>query len=84
MVIGIVFLTIQSVREAPPPAEAAEGDQVAALYTKNCATCHGSSITLPADANLHMIIAEGKHEGMPAWSADLTSDQIDALAGFIA
>ena len=84
MVIGIVFLTIQSVREAPPPAEAAEGDQVAALYTNNCATCHGSSITLPADANLHMIIAEGKHEGMPAWSADLTSDQIDALAGFIA
>jgi mono/diheme cytochrome c family protein len=84
MVIGIVFLTIQSVREAPPPAEAAEGDQVAVLYTKNCATCHGSSITLPADANLHMIIAEGKHEGMPAWSADLTSDQIDALAGFIA
>ncbi len=84
MVVGIVFLTIQSVREAPPPAEAAEGDQVAALYAKNCATCHGSSISLPPDANLHMIIAEGKHEGMPAWSADLTTDQIDALAGFIA
>ena len=84
MVIGVVFLTIQSVREAPPPAEAAQGDLVAALYAENCATCHGSSITFPADANLHMIIAEGEHEGMPAWSADLTSDQIDALAGFIA
>jgi len=29
------------------------------------------------------VIAQGKHEGMPAWSADLSSDQIDALAGFI-
>jgi len=29
------------------------------------------------------VIASGRHEGMPAWSADLTSDQIDALAGFI-
>ncbi len=84
MVIGIVFLTIQSIREAPPPAEAAEGDQVAALYAKNCATCHGPSISLPPDTNLHLIIAEGNHEGMPAWSADLTTDQIDALAGFIA
>jgi mono/diheme cytochrome c family protein len=33
--------------------------------------------------NLHDVIAKGKHEGMPAWSADLTADQIDALVGFI-
>jgi mono/diheme cytochrome c family protein len=32
---------------------------------------------------LHKVIAQGKHEGMPAWSSDLTTDQIDALAGFI-
>lgn len=83
MIIGAVFLTVQSVREAPPPAEVAEGDPVAALYAKNCAGCHGPAIAVPTGTNLHAVIAEGKHEGMPAWSADLTSDQIDALAGFI-
>ncbi len=80
---GIVFLTVQSVRETPPPASAASGDEIAVLYTKNCAACHGPTITVPAGTNLHNVIAQGKHEGMPAWSADLTSDQIDALAGFI-
>lgn len=83
MVLGIVFLTIQAYREAPPPAEAAGGDQTAALYIKNCAPCHGPSITVPPDVNLHDVISQGKHEGMPAWSGDLTSDQIDALAGFV-
>jgi mono/diheme cytochrome c family protein len=29
------------------------------------------------------VIAEGKHEGMPAWGGDLSTDEIDALAGFI-
>ncbi len=80
---GILFLTIQSVREAPPPAEAKSGDQTAALYTANCAPCHGESIVVPAGINLHDVIAKGKHEGMPAWGADLSTDQIDALAGFI-
>ena len=80
---GIIFLTVQSVRETPPPAEAAGGDETAALYSKNCAGCHGTAITVPAGTNLHNVIALGKHEGMPSWSADLTSDQIDALAGFI-
>ncbi|MFN2189629.1 MAG: c-type cytochrome [Candidatus Promineifilaceae bacterium] len=32
---------------------------------------------------MHEVISKGKHEGMPAWSADLTTDEIDALAGFI-
>ncbi len=82
-VVGIGFLTVQALREAPPPAEAAGGDQTAALYAANCAGCHGSSIDVPSGANLHDVIAQGKHEGMPAWSADLTADQIDALAGFI-
>ncbi len=83
MVLGIVGLTYLSYREAPPPAEAQQGDQTAALYSKNCAPCHGSSISVAPGTDLHKVIAQGKHEGMPAWSADLTTDQIDALAGFI-
>lgn len=82
-VIGVIFLTLLSVVEAPPPSEAKVGDPTAALYAENCAPCHGSSIAVPAGANLHSIIALGKHEDMPAWNADLTTDEIDALAGFI-
>jgi mono/diheme cytochrome c family protein len=82
-VIGVVALTVLSVREAPPPVETTSGDQTASLYTKNCAPCHGSTIVVAPDTNLHAVIAQGKHEGMPAWSSDLTTDQIDALAGFI-
>ncbi len=82
-IIGFAFLTIQSNREIPPPLEAVGGDQTAALYTENCAPCHGPSIAVPAGVNLHDVIAQSRHEGMPAWSGDLTSDEIDALAGFI-
>ena len=82
-VIGVLFLTIQSSREIPLPPELVGGDQTAVLYTENCAPCHGPSITVPAGVNLHEIIAQSRHEGMPAWSGDLTSDEIDALAGFI-
>ena len=81
--VGIIFLTVQSITEAPPPVAAAEGDQTALLYANNCAPCHGSVSSIPQSPNLHTIIAQGQHEGMPAWSADLTSDQIDALVGFI-
>jgi mono/diheme cytochrome c family protein len=81
--LGIVLLTIQSKRDIPPPLETSSGDQTAALYAKNCAPCHGGSISVAKGVNLHQIIAQGKHEGMPAWSGDLTSDQIDALVGFI-
>jgi mono/diheme cytochrome c family protein len=81
--VGVVILTILSILEAPPPTEAALGDPIAGLYTKNCAPCHGPSITVPAGTNLHDVIAKGKHEDMPAWNADLTTDEIDALAGFI-
>ena len=49
----------------------------------NCAGCHGPTINVPQATNLHEIIAQGTHEGMPPWSADLTNDQIDALVGFI-
>ncbi len=82
-VIGVLFLTIQSNREIPPPQEVVGGDPTAFLYTENCAPCHGPSIAVPAGVNLHEIIAQSRHEGMPAWSGDLTSDEIDALAGFI-
>jgi mono/diheme cytochrome c family protein len=83
LVIGAVFLTVQAVREAPPPSEEATGDVTAALYADNCAGCHGPVIRVAPGTNLHDIIAQGSHEGMPAWSADLTTDEIDALAGFI-
>jgi mono/diheme cytochrome c family protein len=82
-VAGMVFLTVQSIRETPPPAETTGGDETAALYVKNCAACHGPSVQVSPGTDLHNVIAQGKHQGMPAWSADLTSDQIDALAGFI-
>ncbi len=82
-VVAIGLLTLQALREAPPPAEAVEGDPTALLYAKNCATCHGGMVTVSPGTDLHGVIAEGRHEGMPAWSGDLTSDQIDALAGFI-
>jgi mono/diheme cytochrome c family protein len=82
--VGIITLSVLSILEAPPPTEAAEGgDPTAALYTDNCASCHGPADTIEPVLNLHQVIAQGKHEGMPAWSGDLTSDQIDALAGFI-
>jgi mono/diheme cytochrome c family protein len=82
-VLAIGILTLQSVLEAPPPAAVTSGDQTAALYAANCAPCHGSSIVVPPGTNLHDVIAQGKHQGMPAWGADLSTDQIDALAGFI-
>ena len=83
IVAGIIALTVLSVREAPPPAIAKQGDTVASLYAANCSGCHATSIAVAPGTNLHEVIAKGNHEGMPAWSADLTSDQIDALAGFI-
>src|SRR4030043_2157956 len=45
---GITALTILSVLEAPPPAQASQGDPVALLYSKNCAPCHGESIKVPS------------------------------------
>ena len=83
-IISVLTLTTLSLLEAPPPSEVTQGgDQIAILYTENCASCHGPTIDVPDNSNLHEIIAQGKHEGMPAWNADLTNDQIDALAGFI-
>jgi mono/diheme cytochrome c family protein len=85
VMVGIIVLTVLAVVEAPPPSEETRGDPVATLYTQNCAGCHGPSITISArTTNLHEIIAQGGHnDAMPAWSGDLTTDEIDALVGFI-
>ena len=83
VVLAVAGLSVQAVRETPPPAAPQQGDVAATLYSQNCASCHGPSAAVPPGTDLHRVIAEGRHEGMPAWSGDLTSDQIDALAGFI-
>ena len=80
---GVLGLSGLAALETPPPAAVTAGDPVAALYTTNCAGCHGATVAVEADTNLHEVIAQGSHTGMPAWSGDLTTDQIDALAGFI-
>jgi len=80
---GIVVLTVLSLLEAPPPQAVKVVDKAAALYTKDCSNCHGPHITVPAGTDLHKLIAQGSHAGMPAWGSDLSSDEIDALAGFI-
>jgi mono/diheme cytochrome c family protein len=82
-VIGVITLTFLALSEAPPPTQATQGDPVAMLYTQNCAPCHGASIDVPSGTNLHELIAQGSHAGMPAWNGDLSADQIDELAGFI-
>ena len=55
----------------------------ASVHRQLCTLPRGDNYRVAPGTNLHAVIAQGKHEGMPAWSADLTSDQIDALAGFI-
>ncbi|MCX6079714.1 MAG: c-type cytochrome [Chloroflexi bacterium] len=80
---GIITLSILSVREAPPPQAAAAVDKAATLYVKNCSNCHGASISVPSGTDLHKLIALGGHTSMPAWGGDLSTDEIDALAGFI-
>jgi len=83
-VVAVLLLSGLAVLEAPPPAQAGSGgDPTAALYAGNCAGCHGAAIEVPPDTNLTQVIAQGSHAAMPAWSGDLTADQIDALAGFI-
>jgi mono/diheme cytochrome c family protein len=81
--LGVVGLSIQSELEAEPPREAVGGDPVALLYTENCSACHGATIAVPAGVDLGQTISQGGHAGMPAWSGDLSADEIDALEGFI-
>ena len=83
VVLGIGALTVAAVMEAPPPQEEVVVDRAAALYAANCANCHGESIDVPPGTDLHLVIAAGTHEGMPAWGGDLSTDEIDQLAGFI-
>ena len=83
VVLGIGALSVAAVLESPPPQEVVIIDQAAALYAANCANCHGESIDVPPGTDLHQVIAAGTHEGMPAWGGDLSTDEIDQLAGFI-
>lgn len=83
VMLSIVVLTFQANREIPPPLEKSTGDPIAILYVENCAGCHGPTIKVSEGTNLHDIITQGSHDGMPAWTADLTTDEVDALAGFI-
>ncbi|MFW2340676.1 MAG: c-type cytochrome, partial [Acidimicrobiia bacterium] len=81
-VAAMGFLTVQSIRETPPPADVTGTINAAALFTENCSVCHGTSIEVPPGTRLHETIAGG-HEGMPAFAATLSTDEIDALAGFL-
>ncbi|MDF1596094.1 MAG: c-type cytochrome [Acidimicrobiia bacterium] len=81
-VVAMGFLTVQSIRETPAPADVTGAINAAALFTENCSVCHGTSIDVPIGINLHETIAGG-HEGMPAFAATLSTDEIDALAGFL-
>ena len=83
VVVGIVGLTLLALNEAPPPQEKIVVDKAADLYATNCANCHGPTVDVPPGTDLHQVIASGKHEGMPAWGGDLSTDEIDLLAGFI-
>ncbi len=81
---GSVFLTVQALTAAPPPAAAiTAGDQTAKIYAENCAGCHGSSVTVHPGIDLFEVIQGGTHDGMPAWNSDLSAAEIDALVGFI-
>ncbi|MDH3518171.1 MAG: c-type cytochrome, partial [Acidimicrobiia bacterium] len=84
MLAGSVFLTVQAITAAPPPAAATtSGDQTAKIYTENCSGCHGSTIAIHPGIDLFAIIQGGTHDGMPAWNSDLSASEIDALVGFI-
>jgi mono/diheme cytochrome c family protein len=84
MLAGATFLTAQSILEGAPPGSVTEaGDRTAALYVSNCAGCHGSKVEVSPDADLFAVISAGTHDGMPPWNSDLSSDEIDAMIGFI-
>ena len=81
-VVAMGFLTVQSMIDIPLPANVTGEINAAALFTENCSACHGTSVNVRAGVNLHETIALG-HEGMPAFGASLSTDEIDALAGFV-
>lgn len=84
LLIGAIGLTVAALSAEPPPAAASEvGDQTAKLYAENCAGCHGSNVTVTPGDDLFVAIKSGTHDGMPAWNADLSDSEIDALVGFI-
>ena len=83
VIIGVVGLTMLALNEAPPPQEKVVVDKAADLYSRNCANCHGPIMDVEPGIDLHKVIVSGTHEGMPSWGGDLSTDEIDLLAGFI-
>jgi menaquinol-cytochrome c reductase cytochrome b/c subunit len=84
LLVGSIWLSVEAVTAAPPPSDAADGgDPTARLYVENCAGCHGSLVQAEPGVDLFDVIQGGTHDGMPAWNADLTASEIDALVGFI-
>ncbi|MDH5372171.1 MAG: c-type cytochrome [Acidimicrobiia bacterium] len=81
-VVAMGFLTVQSMIDIPLPANVTGEINAAALFTENCSSCHGTSINVSSGTNLHETIAAG-HDGMPAFAGSLSTDEIDALAGFV-
>jgi len=81
-VMAMGFLTVQSMIDIPLPANVTGEINAAALFTEHCSVCHGTAIEIHEGTNLHETIAGG-HEGMPAFAATLSIDEIDALSGFL-
>ncbi len=81
-VAAMGFLTVQSMIDIPLPANVTGEINAAALFTEHCSVCHGTAIEIHEGTNLHETIAGG-HEGMPAFAATLSIDEIDALSGFL-
>jgi cytochrome c551 len=73
------------------PADSSTGE-VATLYADNCSSCHGtdggggSAPPITGEDNADRVKAqiESGGDGMPAFSGQLTSSQIDALAQYVA
>jgi len=85
--VGMVFLTYQSISTTPKTEAKAKVTGVALAaqqYNRNCAACHGPTVVVRTGSDLHKIIAEGlSHEGMPAWGGDFTTEEINSLVSYI-
>lgn len=82
-IVLIVGLTVVSVIEAPAQSEVGGLDMASRLYIENCASCHDQTVIITPATNTYDIIASGGHEGGGTWNANLSEDQIIALAAYV-